>query len=95
VSARGKLTPEEFALAFLAGGGFVLMMIAGGVGVSVGDAANASTYGMLFLLGLAALIAGAVLWAVLVRPWTQFDDINVPKDTGHHAGEHPGETAGH
>ncbi len=96
MSARGKLTHEEIALAFLIGGGFTLMMIAGGMGVAVGEEANAATFGMLFLLGLVAFIAGVAIWMVVVRPWTQFDDINVPKDAGHHGAEQHGEpAAGH
>jgi hypothetical protein len=96
VSARGKLTHEEIALAFLIGGGFTLMMIAGGLGVAVGSEANPTTFGMLFLLGLIVFIAGVVIWMVMIKPWTQFDDINVPKDAGHHGGEHHGESpAGH
>jgi hypothetical protein len=84
VSARGKLTGEELALAFLIGFGLLLMMLAGGLGTAFYDAANASLYSLIFFLGLAAFIAGVVLWFAFIRPWEQFDDINVPMDTGHH-----------
>jgi uncharacterized membrane protein len=85
VSPRGKLTNEEIALAFLIGLGMLLMIAAGLVGVMFGAAANASMYGILFLLGLLTFLAGLGLWIAIGRPWEQFDDINVPKDSGHHA----------
>jgi len=87
VSARGKLTGTEVALAFLIGLGFLLMALAAGLGAAFGDFANESLYGMLFALGFVAFIIGIALWLWGVQPWTQFDDINVPKDTGHHGHE--------
>ena len=84
VSARGKLTTEEVAIAFLIGVGLIMMMLAGCIGVALSSAANASFFGMMFLLGLLAAVFGTVLWLVYIRPWEQFDDINVPLDTGHH-----------
>lgn len=83
MEARGKLSPEEMALAFLIGFGMLLMILAGGFGTAL-ENANPSVFGTLFGLGVAALVIGIVLWLAFVRPWTQFDDINVPKDTGHH-----------
>ncbi len=90
MSARGKLSIEEIALAFLIGTGMLLMAVAGGLGAAFGSAANETYYAVLFWIGVFALGAGLVLWLALVRPWTQFDDINVPKDSGSH-----GEPAGH
>ncbi len=84
VSARGKLSKEEVALAFLIGLGLLLMISAGAVGATLGDHANEALYGMLFVLGLLAFVAGAGLWLIFARPWEHFDDINVPKDSGHH-----------
>ncbi len=88
VSARGKLTPEEVALAFLIGAGMLLMALAAGLGAAFGSAANEALYSMLFVLGAIALVAGIALWFAIVRPWTQFDDINVPKDSSGHHEEH-------
>lgn len=85
MSPRGKLTNEEIALAFLIGLGMLLMIAAGLVGATFGAAANAATYGILFVLGLLTFLAGIGLWIAIGKPWEQFDDINVPKDGGHHA----------
>jgi len=84
---------EEVALAFLVGVGFTLMVLAGAAGAAQGDAANNTMYAVLFWIGAFALGAGIVLWIVIVRPWTQFDDINVPKGGGHHG--HDEESAVH
>lgn len=86
MSARGKLSKEEVALAFLIGLGLLLMILAGGIGATLGDNANEALYGMLFILGLVTFLAGVGLWLAFARPWEQFDDINVPKDSGHHGG---------
>lgn len=90
MSVRGKLSIEEVALAFLIGVGFALMALAGLLGAGQGDLADSTSYGLLFWLGVFTLAMGIVLWLVIVRPWTQFDDINQPKDSGHHGdtGDH-------
>jgi hypothetical protein len=88
VSAHGKLSTEEVALAFLIGAGFLLMALAGGVGAAFAGSANPSLYAMIFVLGLVVFVAGIGLWFAFVKPWEQFDDINVPKYTGHAHGEH-------
>ncbi len=83
MSARGKLTSEETALAFLMGFGMLLMMMALIGGAALGAQANQVVFGTLFMLGAAAFAIGALLWLGYVQPWKQFDDINVPVDTGH------------
>lgn len=83
MEARGKLTVEEVAIAFLIGFGMLLMILAGGFGVTL-DNANPVVFGTIFWLGIAAFVIGVILWLAFLRPWTQFDDINQPKDTGHH-----------
>ena len=88
MTARGKLSVEEIALAFLIGVGLTLMGIAGGVGVTFAETANEAFYGVMFWIGMFAFVAGSVLWLAVIRPWRQFDDINVPKDTGHGHGDH-------
>ena len=84
MSARGKLTNVEIALAFLIGLGVMFMALAGGMGAAFGNYANEVLYGVIFAAGVLAFLSGVILWFVLVKPWMQFDDINVPKDTGHH-----------
>ncbi len=88
MAARGKLTSEEVALAFLIGFGLLLMILAGTFGTAL-ENANPTLFGTLFGLGVAAFVIGFVLWLAFVRPWTQFDDINQPKDTGHHGHAEP------
>jgi len=83
VAARGKLTSEEKALAFLIGFGMLLMILSVMLGVSL-EGANPVVFGTLFGLGVAAFVMGIVFWLAFIRPWTQFDDINVPRDSGHH-----------
>lgn len=83
MEARGKLSPEEVALAFLIGLGMLLMILAGGFGTAL-ENANPVVFGTIFGLGLAALLIGIVLWLAFVRPWAQFDNINEPKDSGQH-----------
>ncbi len=70
-------------LAFIAGAGLTLMIIAGGIGVVGGEAADSASLSLLFILGVAMLISGSVAWFAIVRPDTHFDNINVPMYHGH------------
>lgn len=76
--------PVPFGLALTAGAGLILMILALGIGVVQGTASNSSLIGLLFVAGLLLLIAGVAAWTAVVRPFANFDDINVPKDSGHH-----------
>lgn len=80
--------PVIWGLAFVAGLGFILMMITLGVGVIQGSAADSNTVGLLFTAGLALFILGVVGWFATARPDRHFDDINVPQYTGHHDDTH-------
>ncbi len=80
--------PVILGLALVAGLGFILMMIALGVGVIQGDAADGNAIGLLFAASLALFILGAVGWFTTARPDKHFDDINVPQYTGHHEEHH-------
>lgn len=88
------LNSITMGFALLAGAGVTLMIVALGIGVIQGTAADGGLIGLLFGGGLLALLAGAIAWYGVVRPDTHFDDINVPLDTGHghghdeHADEH-------
>ena len=79
--------PQTFGLSLTAGAGVVLMMIAFGVGVLQADA-NTSVIAVTFVAGLLLLIFGVVGWVILTKPFQNFDDINVPKYTGHHDEHH-------
>ena len=64
----------------------LLMIVSGLVGAMLSAASTSgSMYGILFLLGLLTFLAGLGLWIAIGKPWEQFDDINVPKDSGGHA----------
>jgi hypothetical protein len=71
-------------LAFVAGIGLTLMVIAAGIGVIGGPAAESPTLSLLFIIGTAMLATGIIVWFAVVRPDTHFDDINVPMYHGHH-----------
>lgn len=75
--------PIPFGLSLAAGGGLTLMIIALGLGVVNADAAESGGVGFLFIAGLLLLIAGVGAWLAVTRPFANFDDINVAKDTGH------------
>ncbi len=75
-------------LAMVAGLGLVLMMIALGIGVIQGTAADGNAIGLFFAGGLVLFILGAGGWFAVVQPQKHFDDISQPMDTGHHAEAH-------
>lgn len=77
-----------FGLAMTAGLGVILMIIALAIGVTQGESADGSLISFTLVLGLTLLIGGIIGWLIVVRPFDHFDDINVPKDTGHGHGEH-------
>lgn len=82
----------SIGMAFIAGIGLTLMVVAAGVGVVQGEAASSSLLGLMFAGGLVMLISGIVAWFVIVQPHHHFDDINVPEYTGHgHGDEHHAE----
>lgn len=73
----------SLGLAFVAGAGVTLMILALGFGVTEGAAANNATMTITFVGGLMLLILGIVGWFIVVQPQKHFDDINVPMYTGH------------
>jgi hypothetical protein len=74
-------------LAFCAGIGLTLMVIALGIGAVQGDAANLPTVNVTFAAGLVMLIAGIIGWFAVVQPQRHFDNINVPAEDDHHSGD--------
>lgn len=79
------LTPVTLGLSLVAGAGVTAMITAAAIGVIQGAQADSRALGVLFVTGLVALIAGIGGWIGVERPFAHFDDINQPKDTGHHA----------
>ncbi len=75
-------------LAFVAGVGLTLMMLALGWGVVGGAEANGDAVGLMLAIGAALLVGGLITWIAVVQPHKNFDDINVPMYTGHHESEH-------
>jgi len=85
VNVREKLTPTEQALAWVIGLGILLAIIAlilFGLDIVDNDDITIS----LLIVGLAIAILGIGAWLILVRPWTEFDDLKTPLYTNH--GEH-------
>ena len=96
--------PIVWVVSLVAGLGITLMMVALGVGVIQGEAADSSAIGLLFAAGLVLFILGAGSWFAVVQPQRHFDDINKPVEDEHHGhaeaalvevGEHHPEAAGH
>jgi hypothetical protein len=84
----------QVGLAFIAGTGLTLMVVAAGIGV-VNGTADDGALGLLFAVGVALLVSGIIAWFAVVRPDTHFDDINVPMYHGHeHHDEHDSHTGG-
>jgi ABC-type nickel/cobalt efflux system permease component RcnA len=87
--------PVPFYLSMTAGVGLTLMMIALGIGVVQGSEANSTVVGLTFAGGLGLLVLGIAGWLAAVQPFRNFDDINVPQYTGHHAEHHAADAADH
>jgi hypothetical protein len=79
--------PQTFGLALTGGLGIVLIIIALGVGV-LQAGADTSVVAVTLVAGLLLLAFSIIGWVVLTKPFQNFDDINVPKYTGHHHEEH-------
>jgi predicted flap endonuclease-1-like 5' DNA nuclease len=89
VNVREKLTPTEQALAWVIGLGILLAIIAlilYGFGIVDNDDITIS----LLIVGLAIAILGIGAWLILVRPWTEFDDLKTPLYTNQHEPAHAG-----
>ncbi len=75
-------------LALVGGIGITAIMIALGVGVIQGEAADSTSIGLLILAGFVALAFAIGGWLIYVQPHTHFDDINQPLVEDHHGEEH-------
>jgi len=68
--------PIPFYLSLTAGAGLILMMLALGIGVVQGSAADSTVVGVTFAAGIGLLVIGIIGWFAVVQPSRHFDDIN-------------------
>ena len=76
-----------YGLAMVGGLGITMMIVAATVGVIGGaelDAASTNLVGLTVVAGLLLLITAIAFWLGLVRPFENFDDINIPAEPEHH-----------
>lgn len=69
-------------LSMIGGAGITAIVVALGIGVVLPDV-DTATVGILVLGGFLALIGSIVAWAGVTKPFSNFDDINVPIYHGH------------
>ena len=77
-------SPAVLGMSMIAGLGLVLIIIALGIGVVQGSAADSNTVAITFVSGIGLFLIGAVGWFGLTQPQRHFDDINQPLDDGSH-----------
>jgi len=77
-------SPAVLGMSMIAGLGVILIVLALGIGVIQGSAADSNTVGITFISGIGLFILGAVGWFGLTQPQKHFDDINQPLDDGSH-----------
>lgn len=76
-----------YSLAMVGGIGITLMIggaIVGVIGGSALDEQTTNLIGLAVVAGLLLLITAIGFWLGLVRPFENFDDINVPAEPEHH-----------
>lgn len=84
-------SPAVLGMSMIAGLGVILIVIALGIGVIQGSAADSSGIALAFITGIGLFVIGAVGWFGLTQPQRHFDDINQPLDDGHHGHSEPHE----
>ena len=84
-------SPAVLGMSMIAGLGLVLILIALGIGVIQGAAADSNTVAVTFVSGIGLFLIGAVGWFGLTQPQRHFDDINQPLDDGSHGHTEPHE----
>jgi hypothetical protein len=89
-SQRKKLTDMESTLAFVIGGGLILLIGGYGIAAAQGQGLQSSrALDIMMIIGVTLAVAGTIAWLIVVKPWTKFDDWSVPLYTGHdHHGAH-------
>ena len=74
-------------LSMVGGLGITMMIVAVTIGVISGaelDADSTNLIGLTVVAGLLLLIVSIGFWTGLVRPFENFDDINIPAEPEHH-----------
>jgi hypothetical protein len=83
-SQRKKLTDMESTLAFVIGGGLILLIAGYGIAAAQGQSVQSSrALDIMMIVGVTLAITGTIAWLIVVKPWTKFDDWSVPLYTGH------------
>jgi predicted flap endonuclease-1-like 5' DNA nuclease len=91
VQTRQKLTEFESTIAFVVGGGLILLMLVFGL-ASASGGSDVSRLNLFLLLGALLLFGGTLVWLFTSRPWSKRDDWSEPLYTGHAHDEHHAET---
>jgi len=91
VQTRQKLTEFESTIAFVVGGGLILLMLVFGL-ASASGGSDVSRLNLFLLLGALLLFGGTLVWLFTSRPWSKHDDWSEPLYTGHAHDEHHAET---
>jgi predicted flap endonuclease-1-like 5' DNA nuclease len=90
VQTRQKLTEFESTIAFVVGGGLILLMLVFGL-ASASGGSDVSRLNLFLLLGALLLFGGTLVWLFTSRPWSKRDDWSEPLYTGHAHDEHHAE----
>jgi len=91
VQIRQKLTEFESTIAFVVGGGLILLMLVFGL-ASASGGSDVSRLNLFLLLGALLLFGGTLVWLFTSRPWSKRDDWSEPLYTGHAHDDHHAET---
>jgi predicted flap endonuclease-1-like 5' DNA nuclease len=92
VQVRQKLTEFESTIAFVIGGGLILLMLVFGL-ASASGGTDVSRLNLFLILGALLLFGGMLVWLFASRPWLKRDDWSEPLYTGHEHEEHHAEGA--
>ncbi|MDW8300810.1 MAG: hypothetical protein RML95_15865, partial [Anaerolineae bacterium] len=90
MQVRQKLTEFESTIAFVIGGGLILLMLVFGLAAASGGA-DVSRLNLFLLLGALLLFVGIAVWLFTSRPWRTHDDWSEPLYTGHEHDDHHAE----
>lgn len=77
-------SPAVLGMSMIAGLGLILIIIALGIGVIQGSAADSNTVAVTFVSGIGLFLIGAVGWFGLTQPQRHFDDISKPLEDDSH-----------
>ncbi len=83
MQARRKLTEFENTIAFVVGGGMLLILLAFIIAAARGAQADTGSLSNMLIIGAGLFIVGVLAWAFTSRPWVSRDDWTKPQFTGH------------